>query len=75
MGIYDEFNGLRRLTIKERTKAFKETSLELLQKGTGIEEMKVACEGFKDDEMYEAAQGVLNALKEFDKNPQMLITY
>ena len=62
MDVYHQFKGINGLPIKKRVAAFKATALEMISNGYDIEKIKEAVEDFEDDEMYEAAQGILEAI-------------
>ncbi len=73
MDIYHHYKGLNNSSIKERISAFREIAIDLIAKGYSIEKIKEMVEDLENDEMYEAAQGILKAIQDFKKNPQMRI--
>ena len=74
MNVYDQYKGLNNISIKERVSAFREIAIDLMAKGHSIEKIKELVEDLENDEMYEGAQGVLKAIQDFKKNPQMRIS-
>lgn len=67
MSVYKDFKHLNALSISDRVLNFKETATEMIKKGESIEELKKVAMLFEDKERYEAAQGVLLAIKESQK--------
>ena len=74
MDVYHQYKELNNSSIKERISAFRETAIDWIAKGYSIEKIKEMVEDLENDEMYEAAQGILKAIQDFKKNPQMRIS-
>lgn len=57
---------VQQLSRKERIDLFKQVSLEVIAKGAKPESMKEALLDMVEDELYEAAQGIAEAMQQFD---------
>lgn len=63
---YEGYEHLKDLSVKGRIEAFKETVLMVLKGGKTKEEILDCADLFRDDQMFEAAQACLDAIKEFE---------
>jgi hypothetical protein len=75
MSVYGEFENIDGASIKERIAAFRETVTGMIAEGKSIEEMRNLVDGFEDDEMYEAAKGVMDGISAFQKKPQTRLAF
>jgi hypothetical protein len=66
MNVYSEFKSLSKCSIHERVIAFEETCLDLLNAGFAIEKIKQAVYDFESEEMFEASQGLKNAIDYYE---------
>lgn len=71
--VYHNTRNLKEASIKQRIKAFRITTLDMISEGQDVEKIREVVENFEDDEMYEAAQGILEAIEDFKRNPQMIL--
>ncbi|MBF9252474.1 hypothetical protein I2I11_04140 [Pontibacter sp. 172403-2] len=69
--VYSQFEGIDALSIRERSRMFRRTALNFLQEGKSTAIMKQVAQDLLEEEMYEAANGVLQAVAEFEQNAQL----
>lgn len=60
-------NNINNLGVSDRINEFKETAIELLNKGISADELNDIIDFFIIDEQYEAAEGIKLAIDDFKK--------
>lgn len=63
---YKYHKNLDKASIELRIEMFKETGAEMIAEGKSINDLKWAVNKFIEDESYEAAQGISEAIKEHE---------
>ena len=71
MGPYSKYKGLNASSIDERIESFKIITLKMIAMGFSIEKIENLKPSFEDGEMYEAAQGITEALEDLKQNPPL----
>lgn len=67
MDIYTKFEKINNLPIKDKINGYYESALVLLQQGCSVEKIKILAKDCLEFELYEVSQGILNAIKNFQK--------
>lgn len=73
MSPYSAYGRIQTLSPPERVKEFKETALQMLEMGISTDDLKKLIPLYEEDEMYEAAQAVKEAIEEHSK-PKLLLS-
>lgn len=73
MNAYEGFPNLQRISIVERIQIFAENTLEEIQRGTSISEIKALIPELIDEEKYELVEGIKIAVQKFEEKPQLAL--